>query len=82
MGCTGKAPQRVNAWIRHMHHEHSAYSNPICALRAPFVWHTLDSLFYLCRARSVRTQTPNKRSANNPSVLTKLTARTQCIRVS
>ena len=36
-GCTGKAPQCVNAWIRHMHREHSAYSNPTCALRAPFV---------------------------------------------
>ena len=27
---TGKVPQRVNASIRHMHREHSAYSNPAC----------------------------------------------------
>ena len=37
MGLTGKAPQCVNAWIRHMHREHSDYSNPTCALRPPFV---------------------------------------------
>ena len=29
---TGKATQRVNASIRHVHREHSAYSNPTCAL--------------------------------------------------
>ena len=26
----------MNASIRHMHRKHSAYSNPTCALRAPF----------------------------------------------
>ena len=80
-GCPRKAPQRVNARIRHMHREHSAYSNPTCALRAPFVWHTFDSLFYLCTAKKVRTHTPNERSGDNPSVLTKQTTRAQCIRV-
>ena len=43
--CTGKAPQRVNALIRHMHRQHSAYSNPTCAQRAPFICHTFDSFF-------------------------------------
>ena len=37
MGCTGKAPQCVNAWIRHMHRAHSAYSNATCGLPALFV---------------------------------------------
>ena len=37
---TGKATQRVNASIGHMHREHSPYSNPTCALRAPFASHT------------------------------------------
>ena len=46
---TGKASQRVNASIRHMHCEHSAYSNPTCALRAPFASHTFHSCFDLCR---------------------------------
>ena len=69
-GCKGKAPQRVNAQIRHMHRRHSVYSNPTCPLRAPFVWHTFDSLFYLCRARNVKTHTCNERSGDNPSVLT------------
>ena len=57
-GCTRKAPQRVNAGIRHMHHEHSAYSNPTCALRAPFVWHASDLLFYLCEAMKVKIHGP------------------------
>ena len=82
MGCTGKAPYRVNAQTGHMHREHSAYSNSTCALCAPFVWHTFDSLFYLCRARMERTHTPSERSSDNPSVLTKRTTRKQCIRVS
>ena len=30
--CTGKAPPGFNAPIGHMHGEHSAYSNPTCAL--------------------------------------------------
>ena len=38
--------QRVNSKIRHMHREHSAHSNPRCALRASFM-HTCDSWFYL-----------------------------------
>ena len=36
-GCTGKVPQRLDAEIRHMRREHSAHSNPSCALRTPFV---------------------------------------------
>ena len=82
MKCPGKAPKRMNAQIRHMHYGHSAYSNPTCALRAPFVWHTSDSLFYLLRARMMRTQTPNKRGGDNPSLVTKLATRRQSIHVS
>ena len=67
-GCTGKVAQRVNPQIRHMHREHSAYSNPTCALRAPVVWHPFDSLFYPCRARKVRTHTSNERSGDNPTL--------------
>ena len=74
---TGKAPQPVNALIRHMHREHSAHSNPTCALCAPFASHTFDSLFCPCRARMERTHTPNEHSGDNPSVLTKLKTRTQ-----
>ena len=81
MGCPVKAPRRVNAQIGHMHREHGAYSNPTCALRAPFVWHTFDLSFYLCRARMEKTYTPRKRSGDNPSVLTKRTTQTECIRV-
>ena len=44
--------------------------------------HTLHSCFDLCRAREVNAQTPNERSGDNPSVLTKLTTRTQCMRVT
>ena len=50
---TGKASQRVNASIRHMHREHSAYSDPTCALRAPFASHTFHSCFDLCRAKEM-----------------------------
>ena len=56
---TRKASQRVNASIRHMHREHSAYSNATCALRAPFSLHTFHSCFHLCRAREMSAQTPN-----------------------
>ena len=82
MGCTGKAPQRVNARITHLLREHSAYSNPTCALPALFDWPIFESLFYLCRGRRVRTLTPNERSGDKVSVFTKLTPRTQCICVS
>ena len=78
---TGKAPQRVNASIRHMHREHSAYSNPTCALRGPFASHTFHSCFDLCRARERSTRTPNEHSVDNPNVLTKQPTRTQCMRV-
>ena len=64
---TGKATQRVNASSRHMHREHSAYSNPTCALRAPFVSHTFHFCFYLCRAREGSTLSPNKHSGDNPN---------------
>ena len=78
---TGKAKQRVNASIRHMHREHSAYSNPTCALRAPFASHTFHSCFDLCRAEERSTRTPNEHSGDNPNVLTKQPSRTQCMRV-
>ena len=68
-GCTGKAPQRVNARITHMHREHSSYSNPTSPLQSPFVQHKADSLSWLCRARKVRTHTTNERSGDNPSLL-------------
>ena len=78
---TGKEKQRVNASFRHMHREHSAYTNPTCALRAPFASHTFHSCFDLCRAGERRTRTPNEHSVDNPNVLTKQPARTQCMRV-
>ena len=79
---TGKAPQRVNVQIGHMHREHSAYTNPTCALRAPFVSHTSHFCFDLCNAREVNAQTPNERSGHTPSFLEKLPTRTQCMRVT
>ena len=78
---TGRAPQRVNASIRRMHREHSAYSNPTCAVRAPFASHTFHSCFDLCRARERSTRNPNEHSVGNPNVLTKQPTRTQCMRV-
>ena len=75
-------PQPVNAKIRHMHRENGAHSNLTCGLRAPFDWHTFDSWFYLCRAKEVNTHTPNQRSGDTPSVLTKQSTRTQCKSVS
>ena len=78
---TGKATQRVNASTRHMHREHSAYSNPTCALRAPFASHTFHSCVDLCRAKEMSTRTPNKHNGDNPNVLTKPPTRTQCMRV-
>ena len=68
--------------ITHMHHAHSASSNPTCALRAPFVSHTFHFCFDLCRAREVNARTPDKRNGDNPRVLTKLTTQTQCMRVT
>ena len=67
---TGKASQRVNDSIRHMHREHSAYSNPTCALRAPFASHTFHSCFDLCRAEKMSTRTPNKHSVDNEATNT------------
>ena len=78
---TGKATQHVNASIKHMHREHSAYSNPTCALRAPLASHTFHSCFDLCRAKEMSARTPNKHSVGNPYVLTKQPTRTQCMRV-
>ena len=49
-GCMHKEVwQRVYVGIRHMHREHFVFSKPTCALRAPFVVHTLQPCFYLCR---------------------------------
>ena len=78
---TGKATQRVNACIRHMHREHSAYSNPTCALRALFASHTFHFCFDLCRGEEMSARTPNEHSGDNPSVLTKQPTLTQCMRV-
>ena len=78
---TGKASRRVNASIRHMHREHSAYCNPMCALRAPFASHTFRSCFDLCRAKEMSARTPNEDGVDNPNLLTKEAARTQCMRV-
>ena len=46
-GGTGKAPQRVNIYIRELYREHSAYTNPTCALGAPFVSDTFHFHFEL-----------------------------------
>ena len=81
-GCSGKGPQREHASIRHMHGKHSAYTNPTSALRAPLLSHIFHFSFDLCRAKEVNARTPNKRSSDNPSVSTKLTTRTQCMRVT
>ena len=78
---TGKASQRVNASIRHMHRQHSAYSNPTCVLRAPFASHTFHSCFDLCRAKEMSARTPNTHSVDNANILTKQPTRTQCLRV-
>ena len=51
-----------------MHREHSTYSNPTCALRAPFASHTFHSCFHLCRAREKNTRPPNEHSVDNPNV--------------
>ena len=44
--------QRVYVGIRHMHREHFIFSNPTCALRAPFVEHTFQPCFCLCRGNA------------------------------
>ena len=59
-----------------MHREHSTYSNPTCALRAPFASHTFHLGFDLCRAKEVSAQTPKEHSGDNPNVLTKQPTRT------
>ena len=51
-----EAWQRVYVGIWHMHREHFVFSNPTCALRAPFVEHTLQPCFYLCRGNAGVTQ--------------------------
>ena len=79
---TGKAPQRVNAWMGHRDRKHSVYTNPTCALCAPFVSHTFHFRFDLCRAKEVKAQIPNERNGDNPSILVKQPPRTQCIRVT
>ena len=78
---TGKGTQRVNASIGHMHRDHSAYTNPMCALRAPFASHTFHFCFDLCRAKERSTRTPYKDSGDYPNILTKQPTRTQCMRV-
>ena len=53
-----EAWQRVYVGIRHMHREHFIFSNPMCALRAPFVEHTFQPCFYLCRGNAGVAQPP------------------------
>ena len=53
-----EAWQRAYVGIRQMHREHFVFSNPTCALRAPFVEHTLQPCFYLCRGNAGVTQPP------------------------
>ena len=65
---TGKAPRRLNAWIRHMHREHGGYTNPTCAMRAPFVSHTFHSRFDLCRARGLTPEPPTNASVTTLEV--------------
>ena len=77
-----EAWQRVYVGIRHMHREHFIFSNPTCALRAPFVEHTFQPCFYLCRGNAGVPQPPRRHDRDNPNVLTKQPRQTQCIRVS
>ena len=56
-----------------MHRDHSAYSNPTCALRAPFASHTFHFCFDLCRAKEVSARTPNKHSSDYPNVFIEAT---------
>ena len=79
---TQKATQRVDASIRHMHCEHSAHTNPMCALRAPFASHTFHLSFDLCRAKGVNIRTPNGHNGDNPNILTKKPTQRQCMRVT
>ena len=65
-----------------MNREHSAYTNPTCALCASFVSDTFHFSFDLCRAKEVNTRAPNEHNGDNPSVLTKQPPRTQCMRVT
>ena len=65
-----------------MHCEHSAYTNPTCALLAPFVSHTLHFCFDLWRAKEMNAPTPSEQNGDNPIVLTKQPPRTQCMRVT
>ena len=51
-----------------MHREHGAYSNPTCALRAPFASHTFHPCFDLCRAGKRSTRTPNEHRGDNVSL--------------
>ena len=64
-----------------MHREHSAYSNPTCALRAAFASHTFHFCVDLCRAKEMSAPTPNEHSRDNPNVSTEQPTRTQCMRV-
>ena len=82
-GGLGIQVKRYSVWMPRldMHREHSAYSNPTCALRAPFASHTFHSCFHLCRAREMNTRPPNEHSVNNPNVLTEQPTRTQCVSV-
>ena len=56
-----EAWQRVYVGVRHMHREHLFFCNPTCAVRAPFVEHTLQPCFYLCRGNAGVAQPPGDR---------------------
>ena len=53
-----EAWQRVYVRIWHMHLEHFVFSNPTCALCAPFVEHTLQPCLYLCKGNAGVAQPP------------------------
>ena len=64
-----------------MHHEHSASLNPMCALRAEFVFHTFHLFANLRGREGEEYPTPTWHSEDNPTVLTKRRTRAQCTRV-
>ena len=68
--------------IRHMPGEHSAYTEPTCALCATFILHTFHFSFDLCRAKEVNTRTANEHYGEDSSVLTKQPPGMQIMRVT
>ena len=60
-----EAWQRVYVGLRHMHRKNFIFSNPTCALRAPFVEHTFEPCFYLCRPNAGVAQPPRDTTETN-----------------